>query len=93
MRKHLRHLRPGQVDAYFQRFHFLLPVVDKPLFMRQYKQLMDDNGLSSDPSFVSCVFAIFACAARFVDDERLIERVSAEEGGMGMVYYERCVQL
>lgn len=44
-----------------------------------------------DASFVSVVFAVFACAARFTEDDRLTEEISAEAGGMGMIYYERLV--
>lgn len=36
--------------------------------------------------FVALVFAVFACAARIVDDPRLNVN---DEGGLGMVYYER----
>jgi hypothetical protein len=53
---------------------------------------MDERRLSS-PSrtgFATVVFAVFACAARFINDPRLIckdpERADA---GMAAVYYER----
>lgn len=52
---------------------------------------MDEDGNHDDAGFVSVVFAVFACAARFVDDPRLTDGVTAEEGGVGMIYYERCV--
>ena len=36
--------------------------------------------------FVALVFAVFACAARIVDDPRL---TVSDDGGLGMIYYER----
>lgn len=53
---------------------------------------MDDRRISTptETGFATVVFAVFACAARFVDDPRLVckepERVA---GGMAAVYYER----
>lgn len=38
--------------------------------------------------FIALVFAVFACAARIVDDPRLS---TTDDGGLGMVYYERFV--
>lgn len=83
-----------QVDAYFSRFHFLMPVIDKPSFLLQYHALMDnqhDVSLArSETPFLSMVFAVFACAARLVDDPRLLtSSENPDDGGMGMVYYER----
>ncbi|TDL29327.1 hypothetical protein BD410DRAFT_758089 [Rickenella mellea] len=91
-----RDLADKLVDAYFTRLHYLLPVVDKPSFMNAYNHLMDnhaDVGLArTQTAFVALVFAIFACAARIVDDDRLHEE-SSDEGGTGMVYYERALIL
>jgi len=87
-----------QVDAYFSRLHFLFPVVDKPSFMQKYRSLMsnrrkgDVNYVQAEAAFTSVVFAIFACAARFVDDPRLHGETS-DDGGMGMIYYERALIL
>lgn len=85
-------LKLYKVNAYFARFHFLMPVIDKPSFMRQYKILMDnkdDNTLvRAETAFVSLVFAVFACSARLIEDPRLLGE-SLDDGGMGMVYYER----
>ncbi|OAX40653.1 hypothetical protein K503DRAFT_768378 [Rhizopogon vinicolor AM-OR11-026] len=84
------------VDAYFERFHFLMPILDKPSFMSRYKQLMtkrDDNDfIQPEAAFISVVFAVFACAARLVDDPRLTGE-SPDDGGIGMVYYERALIL
>ncbi len=99
------------VAAYFERFHHTLPVLDSISFRAKYRRLMDaraGEGVfgsnQSDAGFVSVVFAVFAVAARFVDDERLKFDEPAPEdlaspsspvaggeetGGMGMVYYER----
>lgn len=38
--------------------------------------------------FIAVVFAVFACAARIVDDPRLSV---PDDGALGMVYYERYV--
>ena len=81
-----------QTEAYFSRFHFLLPVVDKPSFLRQYRLLMDStrdpHAVGVDTAFVALTFAVFAIAVRFVDDPRLVTE-KADEGGMGTIYYER----
>lgn len=86
-----------QVDAYFARFHFLMPVLDKPSFMRRYSYLMDHT---NDPelarrqtAFIALVCAVFAVAARFVNDPRLSKADNLDDAGMGMVYYERFVLL
>lgn len=71
-----------------------MPVIDKPSFMRQYEAVMDgvqDNRLArSQTAFISLVFAVFACAANILDDPRL-KTERSDDGGMGMVYYERQV--
>lgn len=60
--------------------------------MIRYKKLMqmrdDADFLDSEAAFTSIVFAIFACAARVLSDARLSSDTS-DDGGMGMVYYER----
>lgn len=40
--------------------------------------------------FLSLLFAVFACAAQLIDDTRL-NTEHKDDGGMGMVYYERWV--
>lgn len=89
-----RDLADKLVDAFFTRLHFLIPVVDKPSFLDAYKELMDSKrdarSMREKTPFISLVFAIFACAARVVDDPRL--RVG-DESGRGMVYYERALVL
>lgn len=84
-----------QVEAYFSRFHFLLPVLDKPSFLKQYYLLMDNthdpHAVGIDTAFVALTFSVFAVAARFLDDPRL-STGKADEGGMGMLYYERCAE-
>ena len=81
-----------QVQAYFARFHFLLPVVDKPAFLRQYQLLMDNTHdpqtVGIDTAFVALTFSVFGIAAQFLDDPRLATG-KTDEGGMGMLYYER----
>ena len=67
-------------------------VVHKPTFLQQYEELMDMSiSERADAGFVSVLFGVFACAARIVDDERLIPE--SGDGGMAMVYYERYVML
>ncbi|KAJ7499149.1 fungal-specific transcription factor domain-containing protein [Mycena latifolia] len=92
-----RDLADKLVNAYFSRFHFLNPVIDKPSFLRKYSQLMDNTGdpefSRSEAAFISLVFAVFACSARLVEDARLSISDSLDDGGMGMVYYERALIL
>ncbi|KIJ70318.1 hypothetical protein HYDPIDRAFT_77537 [Hydnomerulius pinastri MD-312] len=84
------------VDAYFERLHFLMPILDKPSFMTRYKKLMgkraETDFIQAEAPFISVVFAVFACAARLVIDSRLTSE-RADDGGMGMVYYERALIL
>lgn len=84
-----------QVDAYFARFHFLMPVLDKPDFMRRYRYLMDHQAdahfVRSNAPFVALECAVFAVASRFVEDPRLTSTDNRDEAGMGMVYHERYV--
>ncbi|KAJ3829475.1 putative fungal-specific transcription factor [Lentinula raphanica] len=92
-----RDLADKLVNAYFSRFHFLMPVVDKPSFLRQYYKIMDnqqDHALvRSETAFIALIFAVFACAANLVQDDRLSMSGRTDEGGMGMVYYERSLIL
>ncbi|KAG9009294.1 hypothetical protein FRB94_012240 [Tulasnella sp. JGI-2019a] len=97
------------VEAYFAQFHHTLPVLDSLSFRAKYKRLMEgrraaeQNGTASEPptksdaGFISVVFAVYAVAARFVDDDRLNlsdgEEHGEDTGGMGMVYYERAMIL
>ncbi|TFK76133.1 hypothetical protein BDN72DRAFT_810181 [Pluteus cervinus] len=93
-----RDLADKLVEAYFAKLHFLMPVVDKPSFLRQYKEAMEnqhdpDTSRSKTP-FLSLVFAVFACAAQLVEDVRLSTGGQrGDDGGMGMVYYERALIL
>lgn len=84
------------VDTYFERLHFLMPVLDKPSFMPRYRQLMakrnDIDFIQAQAAFISVVFAVFACAAHLVNDPRLTGE-NQDDGGMGMVYYERALIL
>jgi hypothetical protein len=61
--------------------------------MERYQELMaskDDPVVArTEAAFMALVFAVFACAARLVDDPRLIAADNLDDGGMGMVYYER----
>jgi hypothetical protein len=80
------------VETYFERLHFLMPILDKPSFMPRYKQLMakrdDIDFIQAEASFISVVFAVFACAAHLVNDPRLTCE-NPDDGGAGMIYYER----
>ena len=51
---------------------------------------MDERRISSpsETGYATVVFAVFASAARFVDDPRLATPEQTE-GGMASVYYER----
>ncbi|PPQ82937.1 hypothetical protein CVT24_012850 [Panaeolus cyanescens] len=85
------------VDAYFQRFHFLLPVIDKPSFIKKYTEVMENSHdlevVRSETAFLSLLFSVFACAANLVQDPRLNTSARQDDGGMGMVYYERALIL
>jgi len=54
---------------------------------------MDNNHdpvlAQTETAFISLVFAVFACAAHLVQDPRLSTGERLDDGGMGMVYYER----
>ncbi|KAJ3503856.1 hypothetical protein NLJ89_g8242 [Agrocybe chaxingu] len=92
-----RDLADKLVEAYFTRLHFLMPVIDKPSFTRKYTHLMDNQSnvdlIRAEPAFMSLVFAVFACAANLVQDPRLATSERQDDGGMGMVYYERALIL
>ncbi|KAF8640070.1 hypothetical protein AX17_001311 [Amanita inopinata Kibby_2008] len=92
-----RDLADKLVDAYFARFHFLMPVIDKPSFLEQYTQIMDNKDnlrlVRSQAAFLSLLFAVFACAAHLVSDPRLTTNGWTDDGGSGMVYYERALIL
>jgi hypothetical protein len=45
----------------------------------------------SETPHLSLLFAVFACAANLVDDPRVRGSERMDEGGMGMIYYERSV--
>ncbi|PBL02271.1 hypothetical protein ARMGADRAFT_1005684 [Armillaria gallica] len=92
-----RDLADKLVNAYFARLHFLMPVIDKPSFLLQYTNVMnnihDRNLARSQTAFISLIFAVFACAACLVQDPRLSTSERPDDGGMGMVYYERALIL
>lgn len=92
-----RDLADKLVDAYFSRFHFLMPIIDKTSFLRRYVFLMENLGDKSiareQTPFLSLVNGVFACAAKLVDDPRLSNSEGLDESGMGMVYYERALIL
>ena len=74
-----------------------MPVIDKPSFLAKYQTLMENTQNvafhRAEAAFIALVNAVFACAARIVDDPRLATKPGENEeiGGMGMVYYERSV--
>ncbi|GBE79261.1 fungal-specific transcription factor domain-containing protein [Sparassis latifolia] len=92
-----RDLADKLVDAYFAKFHFLMPVIDKPSFVLKYKYLMEHTNdpllARTQTAFIALVCAVFAVAARFVDDPRLSKFENLDAAGMGMVYYERALIL
>ncbi|KAF8917781.1 fungal-specific transcription factor domain-containing protein [Mucidula mucida] len=96
-----RDLADRLVDTYFARLHYLMPVIDKPTFITKYTQVMDSvhNPTAAKQlartwtAFYSLIFAVFACAANIVEDPRLSSVSGVDEGGMGMVYYERALIL
>lgn len=91
-----RDLADKMIHAYFKRYHSLIPVLDKPTFLRQYNYVMDNTHdvhvARGEAPFLSLLFAVFACAAQLIDDTRL-NTEHKDDGGMGMVYYERALIL
>ncbi|KAI0080746.1 hypothetical protein K474DRAFT_1589402 [Panus rudis PR-1116 ss-1] len=92
-----RDLADKLVEAYFARFHFLMPIIDKPSFMRRYTHLMNNSQdvqlARSETAFIALVCAVFACAAKLVEDPRLVRGDNLDDAGMGMVFYERALIL
>ncbi|KAJ7068066.1 fungal-specific transcription factor domain-containing protein [Mycena amicta] len=92
-----RDLADKLVNAYFSRYHFLNPVIDKPSFLRKYNEAAespaDPTFAQSETPFLALLFSVFACAAGLVEDSRLSGNGAADDGGMGMVYYERALIL
>lgn len=74
-----------------------MPVIDKPSFLQQYQNIMNNTQnhalIRNETAFISLIFAVFACAANLVQDDRLSMNGRTDEGGMGMVYYERYVRM
>ena len=70
-----------------------MPVIDKPSFLQRYVNLMDHKNdvayARREAAFLALLNAVFACAAKLVDDPRLSGADGLDESGMGMVYYER----
>lgn len=60
--------------------------------MKRYTYLMDHTNdielARRQTAFIAVVCAVFAVAARFVNDARLM-KAGLDDAGMGMVYYER----
>ncbi|KAG6890946.1 hypothetical protein C0995_000903 [Termitomyces sp. Mi166 len=85
-----RDLADKLITAYFARFHFLMPVLDKPSFLHQYNLIMDNLKdhilIRSQAAFLSVLFAVFSCAAHLVQDSRLTAGQSTDDGGMGMAW-------
>lgn len=51
--------------------------------------ISDPEFARSEAAFSALVFAVFACSAGLAEDSRLSISESLDDGGMGMVYYER----
>ncbi|KAI0637850.1 fungal-specific transcription factor domain-containing protein [Trametes polyzona] len=92
-----RDLADKLVDAYFARFHFLMPVIDKPDFLHRYRDIMNNpdktRAKREHSAFIALMCSLFAVASRFVDDPRLTKFDNLDDGGMGMVYLERALIL
>lgn len=54
-------------------------------------RLGDKSFARAQTAFSALVFAVFACAARIIDDDRLRMYELGDDGGAGMIYYERSV--
>lgn len=92
-----RDLADKLVEAYFSRLHYLMPVIDKPSFLGKYRYLMDNANnhtvIRNEAPFLALMFSLFASAVNLVKDPRLEASGRHDDGGMGMVYYERALIL
>lgn len=50
---------------------------------------MDSHGRGELPGFVAVVFAVFAVAARFLEDPRIKSEHHMDPRGTAMIFYER----
>lgn len=64
-------------------------MLDKPSFLSRYQALMDSHGRGELPGFVAVVFAVFAVAARFLEDPRIKSEHHMDPRGTAMIFYER----
>ncbi|KZO92937.1 hypothetical protein CALVIDRAFT_540611 [Calocera viscosa TUFC12733] len=56
------------INAFFERWNSVMPLLHKPTFMRQYA----DPAMRLDNTWVSVCFGVFAIAAKFTDDARAL---------------------
>ena len=68
------------IEAYFQHANFLLPLLNRVVFRRQY---FDERVYAVNSEFAKVCLMVFANGARFVDDERVywpVDLAMSEEG-------------
>ncbi|KAH7324529.1 fungal-specific transcription factor domain-containing protein [Stachybotrys elegans] len=75
------------VGLYFDQFHYTFPVIYKPQFMAQFKQLKSANKTDNPKNerFLSVFFAVCACSAS------LIPSNSSSTSFSGLEYYEKAL--
>ncbi|KAI9148822.1 transcriptional regulatory protein [Paramyrothecium foliicola] len=75
------------VGFYFDQFHYTFPVLYKPHFIAQFKQLKSINKAEKtlDKRFLSVFFAVCACSASLMPSESSSSKFS------GIEYYEKAL--
>ncbi|KZT56769.1 hypothetical protein CALCODRAFT_301133 [Calocera cornea HHB12733] len=56
------------INAFFDRWNNVLPLLHRPTFMRQYQ----DPAMRLDNTWVAVAFGVFAIAAKYIDDPRAL---------------------
>ncbi|EJU03920.1 hypothetical protein DACRYDRAFT_115214 [Dacryopinax primogenitus] len=61
------------INAFFERWNSVLPLLHRPTFMRQYA----DPAMRQDNTWVAVAFGVFAIATKYVDDPRALGQPDA----------------
>ncbi|PYH91570.1 hypothetical protein BO71DRAFT_385349 [Aspergillus ellipticus CBS 707.79] len=76
------------VNTYFDQLHYTFPILYKPRFMSQYKQMSATQGNAlMDRGFLSVFFAVCACASS------LLPRAPGSSNLVGIEYYQKALLL
>lgn len=76
------------INLYFDQLHYTFPVLYKPQFMSQYKQMNSPRSLHTpDKGFLSVFFAVCACASSLLPTDGKSETFS------GLAFYQKSLIL